>query len=79
MLQRTNRYACAPYRCFNVCVQPVQYTMEYLDLAPIARVGGTVNSPARRASPTAHCLLAALAEGNSEVRTAGFGRYATHA
>lgn len=63
-LQRTNRY----HTRFNVCLQPVQHTMEYLDLAPIARVGGTVKLPGSKSISNRTLLLAALAEGNSEVR-----------
>ena len=42
--------------------------MEYLDLAPIARVGGTVKLPGSKSISNRTLLLAALAEGNSEVR-----------
>ena len=42
--------------------------MEYLDLAPIAQVGGTVKLPGSKSISNRTLLLAALAEGNSEVR-----------
>lgn len=42
--------------------------MEYLDLAPIDRVGGTVKLPGSKSISNRTLLLAALAEGNSEVR-----------
>lgn len=42
--------------------------MEFLDLAPIARVAGTVKLPGSKSISNRTLLLAALAEGDSEVR-----------
>lgn len=42
--------------------------MEYLDLAPIPRVGGTVKLPGSKSISNRTLLLAALAEGKTEVK-----------
>ena len=42
--------------------------MEYLDLAPISRVGGTVKLPGSKSISNRTLLLAALAEGVTEVK-----------